>query len=93
MNKHGIGTALNERGESLIDATYRILGSPARHRPGSGFGATTMRWLRRALEASGTWKQNSSEASDAVRSKPRRGHEAREPTLMPGVSGPRSFRV
>jgi CubicO group peptidase (beta-lactamase class C family) len=28
MNKHGIGTGLNERGQSLIDATYQILGSP-----------------------------------------------------------------
>jgi CubicO group peptidase (beta-lactamase class C family) len=28
MNRHGIGTGLNERGQSLIDATYRILGSP-----------------------------------------------------------------
>jgi CubicO group peptidase (beta-lactamase class C family) len=30
MTRHGIGTALNERGQSLIDATYRALGSPAR---------------------------------------------------------------
>jgi CubicO group peptidase (beta-lactamase class C family) len=26
-NRHGIGTGLNERGQSLIDATYQILGS------------------------------------------------------------------
>ena len=28
MNRHGMGTALNDRGQSLIDETYRILGSP-----------------------------------------------------------------
>jgi CubicO group peptidase (beta-lactamase class C family) len=28
MNRHGPGGALNERGQSLIDAVYRILGSP-----------------------------------------------------------------
>jgi CubicO group peptidase (beta-lactamase class C family) len=27
MTKHGMGTGLNERGQSLIDATYEILGS------------------------------------------------------------------
>lgn len=26
--KHGIGTALNERGQAVVDATYRALGSP-----------------------------------------------------------------
>lgn len=30
MNRHGEGTALNERGQSLIDAAYRALGSPGR---------------------------------------------------------------
>ncbi len=30
MNRHGAGTGLNERGQSLIDATYRSLGSPGR---------------------------------------------------------------
>lgn len=29
MNKHGVGLALNKRGQSLIDATYRILGAPS----------------------------------------------------------------
>lgn len=28
MNRHGMGTALNDRGQALIDATYRVLGSP-----------------------------------------------------------------
>ncbi len=28
MTKHGLGTALNARAQSLIDATYRVLGSP-----------------------------------------------------------------
>jgi hypothetical protein len=28
VNKHGVGTGLNERGQALIDATYTILGSP-----------------------------------------------------------------
>jgi CubicO group peptidase (beta-lactamase class C family) len=28
MNRHGVGTGLNERGQSLVDATYRSLGSP-----------------------------------------------------------------
>jgi CubicO group peptidase (beta-lactamase class C family) len=27
-NRHGFGTGLNERGQSLIDATYQALGSP-----------------------------------------------------------------
>ena len=26
MNKHGLGTLLNERGQPLVDATYRALG-------------------------------------------------------------------
>lgn len=30
MTKHGIGTGLNERGQTLIDATYETLGSPGR---------------------------------------------------------------
>ncbi|UTI66734.1 beta-lactamase family protein [Paraconexibacter antarcticus] len=30
MNRHGVGTALNARGQSLIDATYEILGSRGR---------------------------------------------------------------
>ncbi len=30
MNRHGVGTGLNERGQSLVDATYRALGSPGR---------------------------------------------------------------
>ena len=30
MNRHGIGTGLNERGQSLVDAVYRALGSPGR---------------------------------------------------------------
>jgi CubicO group peptidase (beta-lactamase class C family) len=30
MNRHGAGTALNERGQSLIDVAYRLLGSPGR---------------------------------------------------------------
>lgn len=30
MNRHGAGTGLNERGQSLVDATYRALGSPGR---------------------------------------------------------------
>jgi CubicO group peptidase (beta-lactamase class C family) len=30
MNRHGVGTGLNPRGESLVDATYRALGSPGR---------------------------------------------------------------
>lgn len=30
MNRHGIGTGLNERGQSLIDETYLALGSPDR---------------------------------------------------------------
>lgn len=30
MTRHGTGTALNARGQSLIDAVYRILGSPTR---------------------------------------------------------------
>jgi CubicO group peptidase (beta-lactamase class C family) len=30
MNRHGAGTGLNERGQSLVDATYSILGSPGR---------------------------------------------------------------
>jgi CubicO group peptidase (beta-lactamase class C family) len=33
MNRHGPGTGLTERGQSLIDAVYRILGSPT-CRPG-----------------------------------------------------------
>lgn len=36
MTKHGVGTALNQRGQSLIDATYEALGSPGR---GLGFWA------------------------------------------------------
>jgi CubicO group peptidase (beta-lactamase class C family) len=28
MNKHGQGTGVNERGQSLIDAVYQTLGSP-----------------------------------------------------------------
>jgi len=28
MTKHGVGMGLNDRGQSLIDATYEILGSP-----------------------------------------------------------------
>ena len=28
MTKHGIGMGLNERGQSLIDATYEVVGSP-----------------------------------------------------------------
>lgn len=27
-NRHGFGTGLNDRGQSLIDATYQVLGSP-----------------------------------------------------------------
>jgi CubicO group peptidase (beta-lactamase class C family) len=34
MNRHGVGTGLNERGQSLVDATYESLGSPGR---GPGF--------------------------------------------------------
>lgn len=34
MNRHGVGTGLNERGQSLVDATYRALGFPDRE---SGF--------------------------------------------------------
>jgi CubicO group peptidase (beta-lactamase class C family) len=30
MNRHGAGTGLNERGQSLVDAVYRCLGSPGR---------------------------------------------------------------
>lgn len=30
MNRHGIGTGLNERGQSLVDATYKALGAPGR---------------------------------------------------------------
>jgi CubicO group peptidase (beta-lactamase class C family) len=30
MNRHGAGTGLNERGQSLVDETYRALGSPGR---------------------------------------------------------------
>jgi CubicO group peptidase (beta-lactamase class C family) len=30
MNRHGIGTGLNERGQSLVDETYLALGSPGR---------------------------------------------------------------
>lgn len=30
MNRHGAGTGLNERGQSLVDAVYRSLGSPGR---------------------------------------------------------------
>ena len=30
MNRHGVGTGLNERGQSLVDATYESLGSPGR---------------------------------------------------------------
>jgi CubicO group peptidase (beta-lactamase class C family) len=30
MNRHGIGTGLNDRGQSLVDETYRALGSPGR---------------------------------------------------------------
>jgi CubicO group peptidase (beta-lactamase class C family) len=30
MNRHGVGTGLNERGQSLVDATYECLGSPGR---------------------------------------------------------------
>jgi CubicO group peptidase (beta-lactamase class C family) len=43
-NRHGFGTGLNKRGQSLIDATYQVLGSPTcepgfwvrpdQHRPG-----------------------------------------------------------
>jgi CubicO group peptidase (beta-lactamase class C family) len=33
MNKHGLGTGLNARGQSLVDATYRCLGS-ATDKPG-----------------------------------------------------------
>jgi CubicO group peptidase (beta-lactamase class C family) len=39
MNRHGAGTGLNERGQSLVDETYRALGSPGRE---PGF------WRRRA---------------------------------------------
>lgn len=30
MNRHGVGTGLNERGQSLVDATYEALGSRGR---------------------------------------------------------------
>lgn len=30
MNRHGVGTGLNPRGQSLVDAVYRALGSPGR---------------------------------------------------------------
>lgn len=30
MNRHGVGTGLNERGQSLVDATYESLGAPGR---------------------------------------------------------------
>jgi CubicO group peptidase (beta-lactamase class C family) len=30
MNRHGTGTGLNERGQSLVDAVYESLGSPGR---------------------------------------------------------------
>jgi CubicO group peptidase (beta-lactamase class C family) len=30
MNRHGAGTGLNERGQSLVDAVYECLGSPGR---------------------------------------------------------------
>jgi len=30
MNRHGAGTGLNRRGQSLVDATYESLGSPGR---------------------------------------------------------------
>lgn len=30
MNRHGAGTGLNERGQSLVDAVYESLGSPGR---------------------------------------------------------------
>jgi CubicO group peptidase (beta-lactamase class C family) len=29
MNRHGLGTGMNERGQSLVDAAYEILGSPS----------------------------------------------------------------
>ena len=29
-HRHGVGTGLNERGKSLIEAVYQILGSPTR---------------------------------------------------------------
>ncbi len=38
MNRHGAGTGINERGQSLIDAVYRVLGSPTNE---PGF------WVRR----------------------------------------------
>ena len=34
MNRHGSGTGLNARGQSLVDATYAALGSPGRTRYG-----------------------------------------------------------
>jgi CubicO group peptidase (beta-lactamase class C family) len=37
MNRHGSGTGLNERGQSLVDATYRCLDSP---------GRTSRYWMR-----------------------------------------------
>jgi CubicO group peptidase (beta-lactamase class C family) len=39
MNRHGAGTGLNERGQSLVDATYESLGSP---------GRTSRHWMRPA---------------------------------------------
>lgn len=30
MNRHGVGTGINERGQSLVDATYASLGSPGK---------------------------------------------------------------
>jgi CubicO group peptidase (beta-lactamase class C family) len=30
MNRHGAGTGLNQRGQSLVDAVYECLGSPGR---------------------------------------------------------------
>jgi CubicO group peptidase (beta-lactamase class C family) len=41
MNRHGVGTGLNDRGQSLVDATYESLGSPGR---GNGF------WMRPAAD-------------------------------------------
>jgi CubicO group peptidase (beta-lactamase class C family) len=39
MNRHGAGTGLNERGQSLVDAAYECLGSP---------GRTARYWMRPA---------------------------------------------
>jgi CubicO group peptidase (beta-lactamase class C family) len=39
MNRHGAGTGINERGQSLVDAAYECLGSP---------GKTRRHWMRAA---------------------------------------------